>query len=243
MILAYCPLHYGATYLGVALEAIYPQVDKIVILYTEQPSQGFNTLMPCPDSKEVLQAIVEPYKDKLIWHEGHYDNEGDHNNAVYQFTDGYDWMVRFDSDEIYQPGSVKKLIKQAEQKDAHIYRVPFLHFWRSFNKVCRDGQMPDRIINLKGGNEPYAYLDGENETTSVLHMGYAQATPYIVYKMEVSGHKSEWRPEWLIERWTVNAQVDVHPVVFDFWSTEDFSSDRLPQVVWNHPNFGKEIIQ
>lgn len=240
--IAYSILHYGKPYFATAVAAMYPQVDEIVILYTPNPSQGFSTNIPAPDTEEELKDAITPYMDKIRWVSGVWGTEGDHTDAVRAYTSGYDWLIRFDSDEVYQPDSVGRLIQQAELTNAKIFRLPFLHFWRSFTKVCRDGHNPERILRINSG-EGVAYLDSMNETNSVLHFGYAQPTRYIEYKMQVSGHKSEWRPEWFSQRWQTNAQVDVHPVCkFDFWMPEEFSKEKLPELLKQHKYYDMEVI-
>lgn len=242
-IVSYVILHYGLPYFKTAVAAIYPQVDEIIVLYSHKPSQGFFTNIPAPDTREELYESITPYLDKVRWIDGEWGNEGDHTDAVRAFTAGYDWLVRFDSDEVYQPDSVARLIQQAELTEAKIFRLPFLHFWRSFTKVCRDGHNPERIVRLTGG-EGTAYLDSMNETNSVLHFGYAQPTKYIEYKMQVSGHKSEWRPEWFSQIWQTNAEKDVHPVCkFDFWTPEPFDKTKLPELLKSHPYYEKEVIE
>jgi len=124
--------------------------------------------------------------------------------------------------------------KQAQNKDNRIYRVPFLHFWRSFDKVCRDGHSPERFVKLSGSNMNPAYLDdgyleGSPEKYRIYHMGYAQPDKYIQYKMDVQAHHNEWRQDWYFEKWSKNAQTDVHPVVFDFWNTEDYDKNKMPE--------------
>ena len=245
-ILGFCVLHYGIPYLAAAVEALYNQVDAIVILYTASPSQGFQTAFICPDTQEELMEAVKPFKDKIIWHEGTWQYEGEHVEAIRQFQEGYDWLVRFDSDEIYPEGSVNRLIEQAVHLEAQIFRVPFLHFWRSFGKVCRDGQMPDRIRRVRGGNG-FAYLDdgyllGQPEINRVFHMGYAQPSEYIKYKMQVQAHRPEWRGGWFEHTWLLNKQTDVHPVIFDFWNVESFDKNLLPEVLKKHSYFSVEVI-
>jgi hypothetical protein len=69
-VLGYCILHYGRPYLGYAVQSLLDQVDDILILYTDKPSQGFQSTIPCPDSEEDLQAEVMPFMDRITWGQG-----------------------------------------------------------------------------------------------------------------------------------------------------------------------------
>lgn len=223
-VIAYCILHYGRPYLRRALEAIAPQVDKIVIIYTSTPSQGHATELTCPDTRDQLKEIADSFGDKVLWIEGSYRHEGEHCEAVMPYTAGFDYLVRFDSDEIYPEGAVAHYIAQAEHTTAKIFRLPFIHFWKTPDtRVNADGQHPDRLIKLNTSEEGGVYLDSDNEKYSILHFGYAQPTEYIIYKMSIHGHKSEWREEWLQDKWLGNDTTDLHPVSRDFWNAVPFN--------------------
>lgn len=240
--LGYMMLHYGAPYLRASLEALAPQVDHIVILYTDFPSQGFMAETLCPDSEKELYDIARDFH--VTWAKGRWPNEGAHHDAIWSFAEGYDWLIRCDSDEVYPEGMVAELIRQAAATEHKFYRIPFQHFWQSFTHVCRDGQMPMRLIRVTGG-EGERYLDSDNWRWAVHHMGYCQPNRYIQYKMEVSGHRPEFRPDWYEEKWLKASLTDVHPVVFDFWNAEPYDAALLPPALKAHrlypntPNLGE----
>lgn len=240
--MAYMILHYGCPYLGAAIESIYDQVDKIVILYTDQPSQGFLANVQSPDTEMQLMQCCGGYWDKIAWVNGRWGTEGDHVGAYRNFTEGYDWAIRLDSDEIYPPGMVDEMIRQAEESNHKDYRIPFVHHWRSFNHGCRDAQMPTRITRIQGG-EGERYLDSGNGKWEVNHMGYAVPTKYIEYKLQVSGHRPEFRPDWFETRWKANALTDLHPVIFNWWNAEPYDISRLPEALKVHENYGKAVIE
>lgn len=240
MVIAFCILHYGKPYLRAAVDALYPQVDKIVILYTPAPSQGFTTNLVCPDRIEDLMKEVEEFTDKIEWVDGNWQYEGDHVEAFRAYTEGFDWAIRFDADEIFPENSVKWYIEQASKTNFKEFRIHFMHFWRSFTRVCTDAQPPLRVYRLNGG-EGVGYLDDDYK---VFHMGYAQPTKYIEYKMQVQGHRSEWRPDWFAKKWLENAQLDVHPVCYipPMWNTEWFDKNKMPEVLKKHKYFDDEVI-
>ena len=243
--LGFCNLHQGRPFFKYAVEAIYPQVDKIFIFYTDTPSQGYKTPLECPDKRQELYDDIKPFMDKVTWIDGHWDTEGEHVDAVRAHTKGCEWLVRFDADEIYQPGSVDYFVKQAEKTTFKDFRVPMFHFWRSFNWVCRDAQFPFRLERLRGATG-WGWLSDEDDKYKIIHMGYAQPTNYIKYKMQVSAHKPEWRPNWYGDCWLSNAKDNIHPVSYipnPLWNAEPFDKTKLPEVLKNHEYYDKEIIE
>lgn len=236
-------LHYAAPYLQAALESVSEQVDHIVILYAEKPSQGYQPNILCPDSREDLRKIAEPFGDKITWVDGQWHHEGEHCDAIADYMDGYDFVFRFDGDEVIPPGFVAEMIHQANETNHKNYCVPFVHFWRSFNWACRDGQMPVRLHRINGG-EGQRYLDSKDGKWFVYHFGYAQPTKYIEYKLQCSAHRPEFRPDWFEKKWLANAKDDVHPVCFpDHWNAEPFDKSTMPEVLKRHPYYNAEVIE
>lgn len=240
---AWCICHYGKPYIAASVAALYDQVDKIFIAYTDKPSQSFGTTMACPDTKEELLKEIEPYMDKVEWMDGSWEHEWQHCDAARAMAAGYEWLVRFDTDEIYPRGAVKYWVSEAAKTKYKEWRIEFKHFWRSFSKFCYDQSWPVRIEHTTSG-EGLGWLPA-SEKHAVCHMGYAMPVKYIDYKMSVSGHKSEWRPDWFVSRFLVNAQKDVHPVCWNppLWNTEDYDKTKLPPQLKSHPFYNLDVIE
>ena len=246
-VLAFLILHTGRPYLRYAIESIIDQVDRLIIFYSANPSQGFQTDIPCPDTDlellaEVNAACPGEKAKKVLWVDGEWPNEQEHIDAVWKHAEGFDWIWRLDADEVSPPGIVAEMISQAEATTARAFRVPFVHFWRSFSRVCRDSSHPFRLQRVNSGDGE-AYLDSKQGQWEVFHFGYAQTTRYVQYKMGVSGHRPEWRPCWFREKWLANAQTDVHPVIWPtHWMPEDFDKNRLPEIMRKHPYWDMAVI-
>jgi hypothetical protein len=243
-VLGFCIIFWGKPYMEAMLASIMPQVDHMVLFYTDKPSQGFGTDRPCPDTEEELKAFTEKYGDKIEWIKGNWNNEGDHVNAFQAHTEGYDWAFRIDTDEVLPPNFIEKMIEQNKDKEENLFRVPFIHFWKSFNKICRDGQQPVRLYKLdensKKGIFSEAYSD--NKDGEVYHFGYAIPDKYMRFKWLCSGHLPELKPDWLDNTWKNDIQKDCHPVSINLWNTEDFDKTTLPKYLKDHENYNKEII-
>ncbi len=240
-VLAYIPLHYGAEYLHAAIKAIEPFVDKIMILYVAKPSQGHSKGHICPESKRELRIITQEASNKIEWHNCAFHTEGEHRNYVYQFSEGYDLVLAVDGDEIFEPKDLPNALDLAMKTDKRYIGIGgYINFWRSFNFACYDGFTPIRITNLKNAG-------GEGVVPCrVYHFSTAQKEEIVRYKLGVSGHASEIRPNWLEEiylAWTPeNNFQDLHPVALGLWNATPFDKNTLPQILKDHPNFNKVQI-
>lgn len=235
--LGFMTLHYGKPYIKYALHSIVPHVDKMVILYTNKPSQSYMTDWTCPDNREDLQNEIKEFEGKVEWIDGSWNHEIEHLEAIKPHTDGYEWLVRIDADEYWN--DIDHHIKNAERTRSKDYRVEMIHFWKNFSRVCTDQSWPFRITNLREGREGMAWSEGK----PMYHFSYVQPKEYILYKMQVSGHKPEFKPHWFEQKYLTNAQNDVHPVINDFWNAQDFDKNTLPEIMHQHPYFNEENVQ
>jgi len=242
-VIAYCPLHYGAEYLDAAIRAIAPFVEKIIILYTSQPSYGYGTTMPCPESEAELHNIARTASEKVEWHNVTAYNEGQHRGLIYKFAEGYDGILAFDADEFFEPADVQAFIDYCHASPCRYFGVDgYINFWKSFNYACYDGFRPIRYINLH--NKEHQDL---NAKCRIYHFSTAQRMEIMRYKLDIHGHKKEIRPNWLgdiYEAWTPGMEIPqgLHLVSLDLWNAVPFDKSVMPEVLKAHPNFGKEVI-
>ena len=231
-VMSFIPLHYGAEYLAYSIQSVEAVVDKITILYTGHPSFGRETQELCPDTKEQLKEIAFGTSGKIEWIDVLAGNEGAHRAKVYDYSDGYDIILPIDSDEAWDPKALDDVLRQVEEGDAERYGVlGFIHFWKSFNHVCRDQFAPIRAFKPAG--------EGEVAVSGcIYHFGYAQRQEIMDYKWMIHGHQDELRPEWkeLYLNW--NGEGNVHPVAHGVWNPEPFDKTALPDFLKLHPNYG-----
>lgn len=244
-VLAYIPLFYGAEYLEACIRSMHPFVEKIIIVYTPVGSQGHDTSIPCPETRDELYAIAMCVNDelgKIEWHDTNgFANENAHRRYILQHAEGYDLVFTLDADEIVEPQDIELAFQMAYESQArHIRLEGFINFWRSFNHVCLDGFLPFRIVNLRN-------RDG-NDTVKcrVYHFSTCQAEKTVRFKWLVSGHKNELRSGWIDHvylAWTPeNNFGNLHPVALDLWNAAPFDKNLLPDVLKQHPNFEKSIV-
>lgn len=241
--LAYIPLHYGSPYLDAVIRAIDPHVEKILILYTSQPSYGQNQGMKNPDSRERLKGIAEGASGKIqwvdippTWQENH------HRKMAFNYSHGYDLLMAVDSDEIFD--DVEEMKAAAMKTNCQTVNVGgdrWWHFWRSFNECNRDGFYPTRFHVING--DPRAEII---HVGKIYHMGYALPEEHTKYKISVHGHKSILNT-WIHSKW-INYKrgttTHLHPDSQTVWiETEDFDKTTLPQVLKDHPYYNLDRIR
>lgn len=240
-IIAYCPIHYGAEYLEAAIKSIHPFVDKIVMLYTERPSYGFDTARQCPEKERDLRWLAENSSDKVEWVQVKVGNEGHHRGMIMNYAQEYDGILAFDADEVFDPVDLPVAIEQCLKSDKrYIGFAGYINFWKSFNYACYDGFTPIRFTNVRN--------QGGTGTVNckVYHFSTAQKMEIMEYKLLIHGHKAEIRPNWLEDVYKAWSQEnkfgDLHLVAHGIWDASLFDKTTLPQILKDHPNYNKETI-
>lgn len=240
-VIGYIPLMYGAEYLEACIKSMENHVEKILIVYTEKPSQGHATDFICPETEEQLKTIALAASEKIEWHKGQFGCESEHRNYILKYASGYDIVFTLDADEVVDQEDIPRALKLAYESDKrHIGISGFINFWRSFSYACYDGFIPYRIVNLKnqGGT-------GQVDC-KIYHFSTAQKIETIRFKWNVSGHKDELRKNWIDDvylKWTPDNQFnDLHPVAFGLWNATPFNKETLPDSLKSHPNYNKDVI-
>jgi len=241
-VIGYMPILYGKEYLEASLKSVEAVVDKFVVLYTPVGSQGYSTDIPCPDTEgELYDIAYRVLGSKLVWDHAVYRSEGQHRDAAFAHAAGFDVLVAVDSDEVFHPGALSRVLDEVYEGPYRAYGVAgYLNFWRSFNEVCTDGFRPIRFFNLRRNS-------GQGEVNlTVYHFSYAQSDQIAEYKWRLSGHRSELRPEWKViyDNWLNEKAEWLHPVSRQIWqTTTPFDKTTLPDFLKLHPNYNKEIIR
>lgn len=199
-----------------------------------------------PDTEEQLKVEANRFINKpLFWHRGTWNSEGAHREAIHQIArnSGADQILVVDADEIWDVGVAEEALQASADRPEGTVRVRFLHFWRSFGWACEDPCMPTRILNIRNDQTKEWYLSPQR--VPVYHLGYAQNEAITRYKMDIHGHRGEWRPEWWETKflnWKPGT-IDVHPTCKEnFWIPKPFDRERLKFLLGDHPYFGKELI-
>lgn len=240
MIVGYTMLHYGKDYLAYALRSLAPYVDRHVVIYSEQPTFGSHTVLPCPDTRDELKTIaLEVMREKLVWVEGMPQNY----ESVMTIFPSAELVFEVDADEVWTPKLIAGAIRAKKNNTltSGKWRVSMAHFWRSFNYLCCDASWPVRL-----------YIPGNDETKTgriwddvIYHFGYARSLSDMQYKIETSAHRGEWRPGWWGNVFTRFPErlTDLHPVVNDMWNAEPYDKTCLPDFMREHPYYTKEVIE
>jgi len=245
---SYTIVHYGKDYLSYALKSVYHSVDQLNVFYTPNPSHGHQIDISPVETKEELVKAAFAYDpdNKVKWFDmSGMRHEGQQRDAALEFCqyNGADLVVVVDCDEIWHREQLELALSDAAEKSIRNHLVNMVHFWRSFNWVCRDDGWPVRIIDLRAPNRSVAYIP--REMAQVYHFGYAIVEKVMGYKMKIHGHKNELRPNWTEDYWRLqNSPVfDCHPTNDNgFWYTEPFDKSELPDFMRDHPFYNLERI-
>lgn len=251
-VIGYTALRYGADYLGWAIRSVIDALDEYHVLYATRPSHGHWSDVPCPESEDQLHQIAwEAAGAKLRWHRGDWIQEGQQRDSILQFAPDADVIISVDSDEIYQPKLVERILKYSGGVTNSIppfryLRVPFIHYWRSFHRcVLHDPAYPARVtfprIDARYGDAAWYPSAGV-----VNHMGYATRPEIVAYKWQIHGHLAELRKDcdWFNDVFMANRQTDCHPVGSEFWNPEPVHPlDYMPSWMAGHPFFNLTVIE
>jgi len=253
MRIAYYALHYGKEYLAHSVRSVQDAVDEIHMLYTATPSFGHATAMSCPDSLDELKREAHRFATKpIIWHQGTWYNETQHRNAAVDIAKsvGASIIAVVDADELWAPMALAAcldFVEKTPKPSVHRYRAQFLHFWRSFDNVCRDSSLPERVIDVRQPSGLIESLPGDVQVKPVYHFGYAQSDALMRYKWGgCHGHQDELRAGWLDRFLNWQGQMDVHPTVTDLWNPEATDSETradVQKLLGDHPYFGQNPIR
>lgn len=246
MKVGYVCLHYGTCYLEWSIRSVIDDLDRLYVLYSPEGSHGHKSSIPCPDKREdLLAAAQRGAGDKLEWVDaGVFGYEGQHRDTIHKLAPTADVIVRLDYDEIYPEGLLRHILFLVRNTTARRYRIPFIHFYRSFNTaILHDPAYPE-IVTVP------SRLDSEMTlpTDPVAHMGYAIPAYLMRYKLSIHGHKNELRmnaDEYTDSIYLNRDRVtDLHPVGSEHWNIERVDPlDYMPTWMQEHPYYHKGIIE
>lgn len=240
-------LHYGKEYLAWAVKSLACAVDEIHVFYQAVPSYGYqDRSMHCPDTEKELVKQARRFlsasklsPDQLIWHRlTGMTSESQHRDRMLEIARGRgaQLMIVVDADEIWDPGSLCRACDAVEEANrAGRWLARFHNFWRSWRWTVKDDFRPVRIVDFRHPITEDAYLTEDMQPLPVYHFGYAQSEVTMRYKMSCHGHKAEFRPGWLEQKFLSwrNAPADdavhqdLHPVVNKLWTAEPTNGETL----------------
>lgn len=246
MKVGYVCLHYGTCYLEWSIKSVIDDLDRLYVLYSPEGSHGHKSNHPCPDKRaDLLAAAQRGAGSKLEWVDaGVFGYEGQHRDTIHKLVPNADVIVRLDYDEIYPSGLLKDILFQVEHTNARRYRIPFVHFYRSFyGAILHDPAFPE-IVTVPSRADSETTL----QTRPVAHMGYAIPAYLMRYKLSIHGHKNELRmgADEYTDGIYLNRQrtTDLHPVGSDHWNISRVDPmDYMPRFMMEHPYFYKGLIE
>ncbi len=237
-------LHYGSDYLEVCLKSLETACDKIIILYSMNPTHQDSSIEINRETRADLKKIADQF-DKVQWVDCFgIHGEGHHRGQIWNYVKGYDVLVNADYDEVWEPEDLQRAIQEVYNSPFRNHGIDgFITFFRGFNYITNpDSYRPVRLWNLREKNtaqEPAI-------KAKIYHFGYAIRRRTMAYKWSIHGHISELRPEWLDlwNNWQLkDMKGDFHPTSYGVWTEiSQFDREQLPDFVKAHKFYNFEII-
>lgn len=250
MRIAYYALHYGKEYLAWSIRSIQDAVDRIIVVYTPEPSFGYRGGIPNPDTEEELKREALRFATKEVsWIVGKWGTEAQHRNHGLALArqQGATTVLVVDADEIWDPETAARCLDQVEVENrAGRWLARFENFFRSWKYVVHDQFTPVRVVDLRHPLTVDAYI--EDQKCPVYHFGYAQRDEIMRYKWSCHGHLAELRPGWMdrFVGWKPG-DTDLHPCVNNLWDkaheTPDETTKKIKELMGDHPYADLDVIR
>lgn len=133
-------VHDGSDYLEYAINSLYNYLYEIIIV--EGAVKGYSDK---PNNPDDVASISRLLKKDVVGKIKYYSSKGkfwndkiEMQNVIASHVTGR-YYVKLDSDEIWKPETLMDVIRIMEQNlDITVLRMPFLHFWLSFNLIAKD---------------------------------------------------------------------------------------------------------
>lgn len=236
MIDALTRLHYGSPFLDAAIRSTEGLAERHWVVYTDVPNFPGSPTIPCPDSRDQLYEIASiAGGERLRW----VDHPAPGVSVVLNEHPEIGLLVEMDSDEVLHQDLALDIKRKylAGELFCTRYRLPMCHHWRSFHRVCHDGQWPVRLYLPHVEHNEVGWFPRMSPERYSHHFGYAIPRPFMEYKWMLSIHRPELRPEWFEEIYDCYPErlTDLHPVSYGLWNAVEFEDGDLPAYLINHP--------
>lgn len=243
-VLGYIMLHYGKEYLEYALNPLCEGCDKVIILYSMNPTHNGKDGWVNSESRAELMIIAEKFNNVEWIDVFDCHTESAHRDEIFKYTDGYDVLVNADYDEVWDIEDLKRAILETYSSPYRNHGIDgFIHFWRSFDNILSpDWFRPVRLIHLREKNTNKQ----PDIKAKIYHFGYAIKRRNMQYKMSIHGHRAEWDQEWIRTwvKWHPSiTKGKFHPCSNDIWKElKQFDRRELPESMKKHPYYQLGII-
>ncbi|MHA2363888.1 MAG: glycosyltransferase [Candidatus Hodarchaeales archaeon] len=258
-----------ADYIEYAIKSIYNLAHHIIIIEGSVEGYG-NTSTSNDDTNKIINKLQcdDPYKKILIIkNDGKWKDKIEMQNAIAEHVDG-DFYIKMDADEIWKPETVMAVINiMINNPNIMTIRMPFLHFWTSFDVVAEDaggkwGTKHHRVwrwkksykhrksfnhfIDTKNDNKPVVspYVEEMIYTgDSIYHFGYCREKKYIQEKLNYYRNRG-------IEKIVIDTYSNWKELSDPTQPTQkvnsfavNFDVNKLPLVLRNHPYWNVEDVR
>lgn len=242
-----------------ALANCGPHVDRIYVIYSEQPWSRYNAqargLYRNRTSPDILDQ--SPYRDKITLLRGEWESEDDARNAALSRarSDGMDYLVVQDADEYYFHADYRKNLEfLAAHPEVSYFRAQWYLFWKSTDYIIQGwhGKVISNCENFAVNCRTpvtfsrYRLVAAPVEAAlTVPGVGYHLSSVYsdeeMLEKLSTWGHAQQVgnRQRWFEQKWQYWTEstrfLSVIPPRATSWKAIRFDAP-LPEVLRDFPN-------
>lgn len=134
-------VYNGADYIEYVIKSIYEIVSQIIIVDGCVKGYGLDDLSSTDGTLEIIKSFKKKYdilnKIEIIEKKKIYKNKIEMQNEIAKRIDG-DYYVKMDADEIWKKETLIDAIEYMKINNIDILKMPFYHFWLSFNNIADD---------------------------------------------------------------------------------------------------------
>ena len=248
------------TYIAYCIKALYPDIDSIVVMYSDVPWTKYNPNARKEFSQidrtwEILTNFPDPMK-KLRIIRGRWDIQEDMRNEAVDTLESMnmDYVLIVDADEFYPDGTLAKLRRYIEDNDKFLDRKVMwagrINHFRRFDWIIDPAnEGPDSIEIAFKTRQNIHFTDRRIVGAPRIdlpsefyfhHFGYVLDDKRMWEKIRTWGHAPDVIPDWFEEKY-VNwnpQKTSLCKRIPGRWNRAiKFDIRLLPSILKEHPYF------
>lgn len=237
------PLMENDEYLPFVIDSLINDVDYLLFSVNER-SWGDSEIKLTEENRAWITEFVKTNpKFRLML--GEWDQEHKQHNASLDYARalGCDTVFCAATDQVYGPGTVKRILKELEASDVSTVTAQWNIFWKT-NPLCiiqpTDGDVPTFAFKLKdytydgissGSSRTGRKVQLSLQDVDIFHFAYARSDEFIKKKIKMSSHAHCVAGDWFERVWLNYKPGDQNLSPFfpgNLQRAEEYPLDKLP---------------
>lgn len=255
-------VHYGDDFLPYSVESIIDHVEKVILCVGIRSWSYKDETVITASMLNTLRELERKYDKVQVVYVDKFEKDEDQRNTTIELVKDFDYYFLLDCDEVYDPLALDRLYQYvSERPDVSVFRLPFVHFWRSFSYRLEETvyKPVERLFKLgrrfyfkwssKSGYKEKTKVNVPEEVIRCFHFSYSRAAECIEQKTRIWAHATDVRPNWfhdVFQAWPNDREmIDIHPYMGEqeLWKRATFfDKEQLPTLMRKHPYYDMDII-